>query len=246
MIIHPSKRLLALASSAAFLLSTTLPLVAQSSGVGTITGVVTDTSGAIVPGAAVVVTDSDTGITRKLVTNGAGEYTASFLQPGHYEVVLGGGSFGKVDRKNLLLTVGETLTISAALSAGSVSTSVDVTSETPILDTEKTEVSQTFDPTLLTNLPVATRNWSAFVLNTPNVVQDGGTGLRRRLEQQPDALLGSSWSRIRCPLRLLHRLHQGVPGRDLELLGGVRPGRRRPGQRHHQERYQRAPRRPLL
>jgi len=153
------------------------PAFSQSSGVGSITGIVTDTSGAIVPGAIVVVTDSDTGISRKLTTNGAGEYTASFLQPGHYEVILGGGSFGKIDRKNLLLTVGETLTISAALSAGSVSTSVDVTSETPILDTEKTEVSQTFDPTLITNLPVATRNWSAFVLNTPNVVQDGGTGL---------------------------------------------------------------------
>jgi hypothetical protein len=73
--------------------------------------------------------------------------------------------------------VGETLTIDAALPAGSTSTEVTVTSSSPILDPEKTEVSQTLDTNLLANLPVATRNWSSFVLLTPNVTQDGGSGL---------------------------------------------------------------------
>ncbi|QHN04935.1 TonB-dependent receptor [Granulicella sp. WH15] len=149
----------------------------QTSGVGNITGTVTDTSGAVVPGASVVVIDTDTGVTRNLTTNGAGEYNASFLQPGHYEVILGGGSFGKVDRKNLLLTVGQTLSIDAALSAGSVATQVEVTSAAPLVDTDKTEVSQTIGAALIANLPIASRNWSAFVLNTPNVTQDGGSGL---------------------------------------------------------------------
>jgi hypothetical protein len=150
---------------------------AQTSGNGSIAGTLTDSSGAIVPNATVVVTNSDTGVSRTLTTNGAGEYAAPFLVPGHYEVVLGGGAFSKVDRKDLLLTVGQILTVDAVLKAGSVTTEVLVTAETPLLDTEKTEVSQTFDPVLLENLPVATRNWSAFVLNTPNVVQDGGSGL---------------------------------------------------------------------
>ncbi len=117
----------------------------QTSGVGNITGTVTDTSGAVVPGASVVVIDTDTGVTRNLTTNGAGEYNASFLQPGHYEVILGGGNFGKVDRKNLLLTVGQTLSIDAALSAGSVSTQVEVTSAATLVDNDKTEVSQTIE-----------------------------------------------------------------------------------------------------
>ena len=121
--------------------------------------------------------DTDTGVSRTVTTNAAGSYTATFLQPGHYEVILGGGGFGKVDRKNLVLTVGQTLTVDAALPAGSVTTEVDVTSESPILDTEKTEVSQTIDQNLIANLPVASRNWSAFVLLTPNVTQDGGSGL---------------------------------------------------------------------
>ncbi len=60
---------------------------------------------------------------------------------------------------------------------GSVSTSIEVTSESPLLDTEKTEVSQTVDAQLISNLPVNGRNWSDFVLLTPNVVQDGGSGL---------------------------------------------------------------------
>ncbi len=150
---------------------------AQSSAVGNIAGTVTDATGALIPNATVVVTDTDTGVSRTITTTGAGEYTASFLQPGHYEVVIGGGSYSKVDRKNLVLTVGQTLSIDAILTAGGVSTEVRVTADTPILDSDKTEVSQTIDQQLIGNLPVGSRNWSAFVLNTPNVVPDGGTGL---------------------------------------------------------------------
>jgi len=170
---QPLQRFFALAAISLVAISAS----AQTSGAGNITGTVKDTSGAVVPGATVVVTDTDTGVARTIVTNSAGEYVANFLQPGHYEVTAGGGSFGKVDRKNLLLTVGETLTIDASLPAGSVTTAVEVTAATPILDPEKTEVAQTLGETLISNLPVAARNWSDFVLLTPNVVQDGGSGL---------------------------------------------------------------------
>ena len=150
---------------------------AQTAGTGNITGTVTDASGAAIPNAAVVVTDTDTGVSRTTTTTGAGTYTASFLQPDHYEVVITAPGFAKIDRQNLALTVGQILTVDAQLPTGTTTSEVTVTAETPILDPQKTEVSQTFDPTLLENLPVATRNWSAFVLNTPNVVQDGGSGL---------------------------------------------------------------------
>jgi Carboxypeptidase regulatory-like domain len=177
---HPtcrSKRLLALASTTLFGLATAVPMHAQTSGVGNITGTVTDATGATVPNAAVIVTDTDTGISRSLTTNNDGQYSATFLQPGHYEVILGGGSFGKIDRKGLMLTVGQILTVDAALPTGAVSTEVQVTSDSPLVDTEKTEVSQTVDQQLISNLPVNGRNWSDFVLLTPNVVQDGGSGL---------------------------------------------------------------------
>ena len=152
-------------------------MAAQTSGNGNINGTITDPTGAIVPNATVVVTNTDTGIARTLTTNSAGTYNANFLLPGHYEVIASGVSFGKIDRKNIVLTVGEVLTIDAALPPGTVSTAVEVTANSPILDTQKTEVSQTLGENLIANLPVATRNWNAFVLLTPNVTQDGSSGL---------------------------------------------------------------------
>lgn len=166
-----------LARTALFITLASSSLQSQTSGVGNITGTVIDASGAAVANAPVVVLDTDTGVSRSLTTNSGGSYSATFLQPGHYEVILGGGSFGKIDRKNLVLTVGQTLTIDAALPAASVATVVEVTSASPLIDSEKTEVSQTIDQSLISNLPVNGRNWSNFVLNSSNVVPDGGSGL---------------------------------------------------------------------
>jgi hypothetical protein len=174
---HLTTRLRALSAGLLLAALCALPLTAQTSGNGNITGTITDNAGAAVPGATVMVTNMDTGVSRTITTDGAGIYTAPFLLPGHYTVAASGASFGKVERKNILLTVGEVLAIDESLPPASTTTTVEVTGETPILDTEKIEVSQTFDSVLLANLPVATRNWSAFVLGTPNVVQDGGTGL---------------------------------------------------------------------
>ena len=171
------KRVFSLSLAALVALFLAIPALAQTSGTGTITGTVTDTSGGAVPNIPVVITDTDTGVARTLTSNAAGEYTAPFLQPGHYEVLIGGGTYSKVDNKDLLLTVGQVLNINASLAAASVTTEVVVTSETPLIDTEKTEVSQTVGQQLISNLPVNGRNWNNFVLTSPNVVQDGGSGL---------------------------------------------------------------------
>ena len=172
-----STRWMANTALAVMLVFAALSAGAQTAAVGNIRGTITDNTGAAVPNAAVVITNTDTGVSRTTTTNGSGEYNAPFLQPGHYQIVFGGGGFSKVDRQNLILTVGQVLTVDAALTVGATSTEVNVTSESPILDTDKTEVSQTIGQHLIENLPVASRNWSAFVLNTPNVTPDGGSGL---------------------------------------------------------------------
>jgi Carboxypeptidase regulatory-like domain/TonB dependent receptor len=171
------KRWMAYTALVVMLVSSALISRAQTSAVGNIAGTVTDNTGAAVPAATVVVTNTDTGVTRTTTTNNAGEYNAPFLLPGNYQVVIGGGGFSKINRKNLVLTVGQVLTVDAVLTVGATSTEIEVTSESPILDTDKTEVSQTLGENFLENLPVASRNWSNFVLLTPNVVQDGGSGL---------------------------------------------------------------------
>ena len=83
-----SKRLFALAIAMALLLCPAMPLHAQTAATGTITGTVMDGSGAVVANASVLITDTDTGVTRTVPTTGEGICTATFLQPGHYEVVV--------------------------------------------------------------------------------------------------------------------------------------------------------------
>ena len=158
--------------------SSLVSVSAQNAALGNISGIVRDASGAVVPGAGVVVTNLQTGASRTFTTDSEGHYAATFLQPGVYEVVLGGGgSFGKVDMKNVSVTVGNTRTVDATLSAASVSSDVVVTTDPPVLDTDKVAVSQTISEVLVSNLPVNGRRFDNFVLLTPNVVPDGNSGL---------------------------------------------------------------------
>jgi len=150
---------------------------AQSSGTGTITGTVTDNSQAVISSASVIVTDTDTGVARNIPVNSEGIYVAPFLQPGPYVVRISANGFATVEKNSLILAVGQTLTVDAALPPASVSSQVLVTSEAPLLDTEKTEVSQSLSETLISSLPIASRNWSNFALLTPNTAADGTSGL---------------------------------------------------------------------
>ena len=102
---------------------------------------------------------------------------APFLQPGHYKVDATATNFGTVSTTGINLLVGQTQTINLALAVKSTSTTVEVSANTLTLDPEKTEVSQVVDQELIESLPVAARNWSSFVLLTPAVVQDGGSGM---------------------------------------------------------------------
>ncbi len=150
---------------------------AQTSGFGTITGTVKDPSGASVTGATVVVKESDTGITRKLTSNEAGLYTAPFLQPGRYEVTASQNGFATLLRKDIPLQVGQTLTIDFSMQVQATNETVTVSGVASIVDSEKTEVSQVISSAQLENLPLAGRRWETFVLLTPNVTTDGGSGL---------------------------------------------------------------------
>jgi hypothetical protein len=173
----PSGRFFTVAASAVLLAAASLSSFAQNAALGNIAGTVRDTAGAVVPNATVVVTNTGTGAQRTLTTDSAGHYAATFLQPGVYEVLLGGGSFGKIDQKNVNVQVGSTETVDAALPNASVTTDVIVTSESPLVDTEKVAANQVVSETLINNLPVNGRRFDNFVLATPNVVPDGNTGL---------------------------------------------------------------------
>jgi hypothetical protein len=152
-------------------------LAAQTTGAGTITGTISDSSGGVIPGAAVSVRNTDTQVDRALATNEAGIFVAQFLQPGPYEITVTKQGFTKTVRTGLTLQVGQSLTVNFTVLVQAASEAVTVTGEGAVVDTEKTEMSQVVSQTQKDNLPIAGRRWEGFALLTPNVTTDGGTGL---------------------------------------------------------------------
>ncbi|MBV9746494.1 MAG: carboxypeptidase regulatory-like domain-containing protein, partial [Acidobacteriia bacterium] len=151
------------------------PAFSQVAGASTLAGTVTDASGAIVPEARITIRNEDTDAEREVLTNSAGIYVAAFLQPGHYEVSVAKPGFGTAVRKGLTLQVGQVLTIDLVLSLAATKEEVAVTAETPVLDVEKTEVSQVVSENMVDNLPLVGRRWDNFVLLTPGVTTDGNS-----------------------------------------------------------------------
>jgi hypothetical protein len=160
--------------SIAFLALSATCAFAQTAGSGSISGTVKDPAGAVVAGAAVVVHSTDTSADRNLTSNDAGLYSAAFLQPGHYTVTVSKTGFTKLERKDITLEVGRTLEIDFALTVQTGTETVTITSEVPVVDADKTEVSEEVSKNLIQNLPIAGRRWDNFVLLTPGVTTDGG------------------------------------------------------------------------
>ncbi len=121
---------------------------------GTISGVVTDSSGAVVPGATVKVTNVDTSVTTSLKTNGAGVYNASSLNPGSYKVQAEARGFKTAVADKILLEVNAHPKVDLALTVGQTTEVVDVTAEnTALLNTQQSDLGQTLNVTQLQNLP---------------------------------------------------------------------------------------------
>ena len=171
-------RLVLLCLLSAFLLVISMSHVwAQASGSGTITGTVSDPNGAVVPNATVLIRNAETGIEQSLSTNAAGLYTAPFLPPGRYEITASKTGFARLLRKDLLLQVGQTLTIDVTLSIQATTETVTVTGQASLVDPDKTEMSQVVSEAQQEYLPTAGRRWESFAFLTPNVTNDGGSGL---------------------------------------------------------------------
>src|SRR5947209_3360582 len=120
-----------------------LPLAAQNTaGTGTISGVVTDLSGAVVPGASVVVENSAKGIRRELTTTDGGVFSATALVPAPgYRVTVRNPGFARYEVNEIRLEVGQNVNLLAKLQVSSSRTTVEVSTEAPIVDSTKTDVS---------------------------------------------------------------------------------------------------------
>ena len=156
----------------------------------TLTGEVKDQAGAVVPGAIVTATSLDTGQAKTAVTGNNGNYTITFLPPGTYNVTVEKSGFASVVRENIRLEIAQTAAVDIALgvTAGTVNVSVDG-SETPILQTETSNLETTIEAKLIEDLPTADRNIFNFVNLVPGTI-DGGTALGN-----PGGAVGSAGNR---------------------------------------------------
>ena len=143
---------------------------------GSIDGVIVDTTGAVLPGVAVTLTNQATGATRETVTDSEGVFHAPVLPVGPYTVRAQLSGFQTVERRDVTLTVGQTLTLRLEMPVSSMAESVNVSGAAPVIETTRSQVSSTVNAVSVENLPVNGRNFIDFALLTPGVTRDVRTG----------------------------------------------------------------------
>ncbi|MGH9658708.1 MAG: TonB-dependent receptor domain-containing protein [Bryobacteraceae bacterium] len=126
---------------------------------GAIAGVVSDATGAVVPGAKVVITDAATGITTALVTNSSGFYSAPALKSGSYRVSVAAQGFRTENRTGIDLRVQERLEIDFRLELGATASEITITAAAPLLESETSSLGQVIPERTITELPLNGRNF---------------------------------------------------------------------------------------
>ena len=144
-------------------------LRAQVAG-ATLSGEVTDKSGAVVPGAAVSIRNTATGQVRAVKSNGDGFYSAPNLAPGQYEVKTTAPGFSVYLQKGNVLTVGAEITFNPSLAIGGVQETVVVTDVPLSVQTSSSTSSATVDGTTVRELPLNARDWTSLATLEPGVV----------------------------------------------------------------------------
>ncbi len=155
----------------AALLTGCIPLFAQSNiSSGEIKGMVTDPSNAIVKGVTVTATNTNTRISRSATTDERGEYRILLLSPGAYDLKAETAGFAAQEAHGVQVTVGQTATMDFRLQVGLAVETVTVTTETPLIETEKVQQSDTISETYIRSLPIDRRDYLTFSLLAPGVV----------------------------------------------------------------------------
>jgi hypothetical protein len=136
-----------------------------------ISGLVSDSSGSVVPGVAVTVTSVDRNTTASTVTSDTGNYLVSFLLPGTYRLTAEQPGFKKFVRENILLQIGDKARVDAVLEVGGSSESVVVNDAAPLLETETASRGQVITSQQLVDIPNNGRNVFQLVWAVPGVVK---------------------------------------------------------------------------
>jgi hypothetical protein len=150
-----------------------LPAWAQSTSTGTVAGLVTDPSGAVVAGATVTLTDSSTNAARTATTNATGRYIYVDVNPGIYNLAVSKPGFETTKTQHQEVKVGASLTVDLSLQVGGANVVVEVTAVGNELQTMNATVGNTITNLTIDNLPSLGRDVSTFIALQPGVSPDG-------------------------------------------------------------------------
>ncbi len=168
-------RSLLLAFAFLFTLMTSASLCLAQTVTASITGVVTDPSGAVIAGATVVAHNIDTGVDASTTTSSVGLYRIQFLPIGHYQLNAQASGFASVTLPPFTLEVMQTANLDIKLPIGSADTTVSVSAAAPILDTSNPTLNSTFTANTIQNFPLNGLDFSALTLYVPGSVNTTGT-----------------------------------------------------------------------
>jgi hypothetical protein len=142
---------------------------------GLIIGQVTDSTGAVIPGAVVTARDEDKGVTFVGRSDGAGNYVILNLTPGTYTVTAAHKGFGETEVSHAILVIDQKLLVNFRLTPGSLTTTVEVTDKPSLLQTQSAEVGTVISGEDITALPLLSRNFYNLTTLVPGVAVVGGS-----------------------------------------------------------------------
>src|SRR6267143_325405 len=151
-------------------------LSAQGTDLGTITGLVTDGTGAVIPNAKVVILDLATTRPRETKTSAQGEYRVFGLSAGKYQVSVSAPGMRTTQITGIELNGSDVLAADAQLKLASTAEAVDVTAEGPLVNTDDPTISDTITSRAVIDLPRDSRNVYSFLYLNPNITQAGTDG----------------------------------------------------------------------
>ncbi len=142
---------------------------------GTIAGVVQDPSGAVIPGAKIMLTNVDNGLVLNAKADGSGVFVFTPIKIGHYSLSASAPNFETTVQQSLKLDLDQRLNVPLVLRPGQVSETVTVTSAPPLLQDQEASVSQVMDTQTINDTPLAERNWVYMAQLDTGVVPSYGT-----------------------------------------------------------------------
>ncbi len=161
------------------------PVLAQQT-LGGITGVVTDTSGGVLPNATVSVVEENTALTRSAKTSGTGVYSIVNLPIGAYTLSFTADGYDVQRTQHITVQADRTATVNAALKVGQTTTTVEVEAA-PLMNAVDTTVGYVLDVSQIETVPLATGSFTGLAILSPGVNAEllGGTGSQSGLGNQP-------------------------------------------------------------